>query len=249
MSPYGENLFPSTMMCCGRVFKPSIARCMARMDALSMFIRSISSAVAMPTAHAMAVDSMIGRSNSRWRSVSCLESFSRGWLKSSGSITAAAYTGPARQPLPASSHPASTSPGVWHGGRGDDSFRLMQSVVSFYESVAEALAVCYVLAVVAEFFAQTRYVCVNGSFGACFFLPCFMDNFGTVEKLVSVSQEHCQNEVFCPCQRHRFVVYGDYGCRKVDGEGFVAHYVAHSSGCHHSASAQYRAYACHKFSC
>ena len=78
MSPYGENLFPSTMMCCGRVFKPSIARCMARMDALSMFIRSISSAVAMPTAHAMAVDSMIGRSNSRWRSVSCLESFSRG---------------------------------------------------------------------------------------------------------------------------------------------------------------------------
>jgi hypothetical protein len=36
-----------------------------------------------------------------------LESFKKGWLKFLGKITAAATTGPERQPLPASSVPAS----------------------------------------------------------------------------------------------------------------------------------------------
>ena len=43
----------------------------------------------------------------RFFSESCFESLSISLEKSSGSITAAAKTGPARHPLPASSHPAS----------------------------------------------------------------------------------------------------------------------------------------------
>lgn len=39
-------------------------------------------------------------------------------MKLSGSITAAATTGPARQPRPASSVPASSTPGIEHAGRG-----------------------------------------------------------------------------------------------------------------------------------
>ena len=45
------------------------------------------------------------------------ESFKRGWRKSSGRITAAANTGPASGPLPASSQPASSLPASRYGRR------------------------------------------------------------------------------------------------------------------------------------
>ena len=41
MSRYGLNLFPSTRMNSGRVPSPSMARCMARIDALRILISSI----------------------------------------------------------------------------------------------------------------------------------------------------------------------------------------------------------------
>ncbi len=66
----------------------------------------------MPTAQATASASIMGRSFSRLASVSCFESLSSGWWKSSGSITAAAYTDPARHPRPASSQPASLRPAI-----------------------------------------------------------------------------------------------------------------------------------------
>lgn len=52
---------------------------------------------------------MISRSSSRFFLLSCFESVRNGCLKSLGKITDAATTGPARQPLPASSQPASMS--------------------------------------------------------------------------------------------------------------------------------------------
>ena len=45
-------------------------------------------------------------------SESFFESFSEEFLNVGGSITAPATTGPAKQPLPASSHPASITPFV-----------------------------------------------------------------------------------------------------------------------------------------
>ena len=92
------------------MFSWSMARCMALKEAWSMLILSISSWSTMATAQAKAFFSMRGRSLSLSCSVSCLLSFSRGWRNLAGRITAAAHTGPARQPLPASSHPASTIP-------------------------------------------------------------------------------------------------------------------------------------------
>ena len=53
---------------------------------------------------------MMGRSSSRAFCVICLESFSSGWKKSGGRMTAAQYTGPASGPRPASSQPASSLP-------------------------------------------------------------------------------------------------------------------------------------------
>ena len=64
----------------------------------------------MPTAQAIASRSMTGRSLYRFFSLNCLLSFKSSFLKSSGRITAAANTAPAKQPLPASSHPASIRP-------------------------------------------------------------------------------------------------------------------------------------------
>ena len=55
----------------------------------------------------MAAASMMGLSSSLFFSLSCLESVRNGWVKSSGRITAAAVTGPARHPRPASSVPHS----------------------------------------------------------------------------------------------------------------------------------------------
>ena len=83
------------------------ARCMARMEAFRIFISSISWLSTSATAHASASFSIIGRRASRCSSVSCLESFSNGHSKFCGRITAAATTGPARQPRPASSQPHS----------------------------------------------------------------------------------------------------------------------------------------------
>lgn len=92
-----------------------MARCMARMEAASMLIRSISFGETIATAHASASRSMMGRNLSRCRSVSFLLSLSMSHLKSGGSITAAAVTGPARHPRPASSHPASIRPSMRYG--------------------------------------------------------------------------------------------------------------------------------------
>ena len=71
-----------------------------------MLSRSISSTLALAMAQARARCWICGNSASRVAAVSCLESFSprRPWP--GGRITAAANTGPARQPRPASSTPA-----------------------------------------------------------------------------------------------------------------------------------------------
>ena len=61
------------------------------------------------TAQDTASRSITSRSRSRLRSVIRFESSSSGSLKSGGRITAAAKTGPARHPRPASSQPASRS--------------------------------------------------------------------------------------------------------------------------------------------
>ena len=50
---------------------------------------------------------MKGRNSSLLFSDNCLESFKKGCVKFIGKITAAATTGPHKQPLPASSVPAS----------------------------------------------------------------------------------------------------------------------------------------------
>ena len=91
----------------GRISSLSIALCIARMEAFRIFIPSISSLLTSATAHANASFSMKGRNASRTDSVNCLESLSWGHTKPGGRITAAATTGPARQPRPASSHPHS----------------------------------------------------------------------------------------------------------------------------------------------
>ena len=79
-------------------------------------MRSISSALTISTAHATASFSIISLSSSLSLLLICLESFSSGWLKSSGNITAAANTPPVSGPLPASSHPASSFPASYLDG-------------------------------------------------------------------------------------------------------------------------------------
>ena len=72
---------------------------MASIEAFSMFMRwSISSLSTRAMAHAIACFMITVRSSIRRRSVSCLESLRSGCAKSSGKITAAANTGPARHP-------------------------------------------------------------------------------------------------------------------------------------------------------
>ena len=115
MSAYGVKRLPSISNASGRILRASMARCMAAIDALRIFILSISSGDTKATAQANASRSMMARSESRRRSVSCFESLSSSLRKSGGKITAAAVTGPARHPRPASSHPASTIPGVKNG--------------------------------------------------------------------------------------------------------------------------------------
>jgi len=88
------------------VFSFSTALCIAKKEAFRIFILSISFGLTIPTAHAIASLSMIGRNKSLFLSDNTLLSFSNLFLKLLGRITAAATTGPARQPLPASSQPA-----------------------------------------------------------------------------------------------------------------------------------------------
>ena len=64
------------MMWSGRMARLSRARCIARMLALRILMRSISSAVTMPRAHARASRSMISRRAYRRLAVSCLLSLS-----------------------------------------------------------------------------------------------------------------------------------------------------------------------------
>ena len=106
---YGLNRLPSISRYSGRTDNCSMARCIARKDAFRIFILSISSGDTQPTAQAIASFSIKGRSSYRCFSVSFFESFNVSHVKSDGKMTAAAYTAPARQPRPASSHPASTT--------------------------------------------------------------------------------------------------------------------------------------------
>lgn len=79
------------------------------MDAFKIFTRSISISKICWNANDVASFSIIGLKIFLFFSESCLESFSKSFLKVRGKITAAAVTGPARQPLPASSVPHSKS--------------------------------------------------------------------------------------------------------------------------------------------
>lgn len=101
------NLLPSIKRSCGRMLNFSTARFIARKEARRMFISSIFSLSTKATAQARARLSIIGRMARRLRSVSCLESFSCSMSQSGCKMTAAATTGPAKQPLPASSQPHS----------------------------------------------------------------------------------------------------------------------------------------------
>ena len=97
--------FPSIRAKSGRRESPSMASCMALIRALRISVRSISSASTRATDQASALCWMSGKSASRFFSVSFLESFRPGMSAPWARITAAAYTGPARGPAPASSQP------------------------------------------------------------------------------------------------------------------------------------------------
>ncbi len=91
-----------------------MALCMAVMEALRMFIWSISRGEHEAIAHEMAAFLMSGARARRCAGVSFLESSRPGRSAgemSGGSITAAAATGPASGPRPASSAPASCRSG------------------------------------------------------------------------------------------------------------------------------------------
>src|SRR5438128_1997054 len=98
---------PSTRTSLGVTPRWLRARRMARMEARRMFQRSISRTLAAPTPIAAARARITTASRSRARLVSSLESASPriGW-HCGGNTTAAATTGPARGPRPASSMPA-----------------------------------------------------------------------------------------------------------------------------------------------
>ncbi len=78
---------------------------MASILALRMSIWSISSAVTKAMLYASAAAVIWSNSASRFLGVSFLESLRPGRSSSPGRMTAAAYTGPARGPAPASSTP------------------------------------------------------------------------------------------------------------------------------------------------
>ena len=100
-----RSRLPSIRAKSGRCDRPSIASCMAFIRALRISVSSISFSVTKDTDQASALSWMTGKRASRFFSDSFLESFSPGIFSPSGRITAAAYTGPARGPAPASSQP------------------------------------------------------------------------------------------------------------------------------------------------
>lgn len=136
----GKKRLPSMRSASGFELSPRIALCMAMKVAFKILNRSISGASKDATDHEMASFSTTSRRWSRCPAVNFLESFKRGWKKSGGSMTAAVKTGPARQPLPASSHPASTFPLVNQGCKGitqsmstkDNLNWALQSILSAY---------------------------------------------------------------------------------------------------------------------
>ncbi len=98
---------PSTSAMSGRVRRPANASAIARCVARKMLIRSISSGSTSATAQITSGCAVIlSYRSSRRFAVSFLESSRYPGSKSRGRITAAADTGPARGPRPASSTPA-----------------------------------------------------------------------------------------------------------------------------------------------
>lgn len=82
------------------------ARRMARRVASKILRRSISCSVAIPTPTARARATITSKSRVRSDAETCLESFTPARRQREGRMTAAATTGPARGPRPASSRPA-----------------------------------------------------------------------------------------------------------------------------------------------
>lgn len=80
---------------------------MALNEACKILMRSISLLQTCATDQQMLSFSITGLSSSRSSSDNCFESFSKGCRNVLGKITAAANTGPAKHPRPASSRPAS----------------------------------------------------------------------------------------------------------------------------------------------
>src|SRR5207302_593975 len=106
--PGGQTL-PSTHASCGRTGSECTARRMASIEAWKMFRRSISSTVESATAQAVARSLIRAASTSRRSGVRSFES-ERPLMRRSGfRITAAAYTGPASGPRPASSMPQTSA--------------------------------------------------------------------------------------------------------------------------------------------
>ena len=98
--------FPSTNTLPGFKRKPLTARCMANIVACKIFRRSISSTVACATQNASALALIWSYKKFRCLALSFFESAKPGLGSKSSKITAAAKTGPASGPLPASSTPA-----------------------------------------------------------------------------------------------------------------------------------------------
>mmetsp|Transcript_53080 Transcript_53080/g.153061 ORF Transcript_53080/g.153061 Transcript_53080/m.153061 type:complete len:272 (-) Transcript_53080:48-863(-) len=118
-SSCGGLLQPSTKTASGRAGKPWMARAMAARDACRMLYRSISSTDASAMHHATRPWNLLSvscsKSSSRFASVNFFESLTADSNSNtslsfqSNTTNAAATTGPARGPRPASSVPATTA--------------------------------------------------------------------------------------------------------------------------------------------
>ncbi len=102
----GGQRLPSIKAWSGCRCSPAIARCMANKVACRMLRRSISSTLAAAMAQLRAWDLISGARASRLFSLRVLESASPAIGCLGSSMTAAAMTGPAHGPRPASSTPA-----------------------------------------------------------------------------------------------------------------------------------------------
>ena len=97
---------PSTSTLLGFNRSPLTARCIAKSVACKMFSVSISSTVASAIEQHKALARIWSNKRSRFKAVSFLESAKPGMGCKSSNMTAAATTGPAKGPRPASSTPA-----------------------------------------------------------------------------------------------------------------------------------------------